>query len=179
LSKGKIQIPVDQTNSQLDRIAANVRRLIADSRILVKDGSRNHAAAMSVFALEELVKYCHLKEERKAALAAGQTNLDVDELIFGIGHKPHEHKLKKAKEWQLIPDDAWEVHKGSFDSRNFSSRNFDTDVVLSATLRIESIFVDWDRKSRCWFSPPNVEIEKLEYFNESVLKALNKAESEL
>jgi AbiV family abortive infection protein len=178
MSKQDYEIPIEQIDSGLDRCAANVRRLMDDYHALMKNGSQSHAAAMSVFALEELVKYHVLKEERKSALAAGKPKVHVDERIFGKGRKPHQHKLALARQEQLIPDDAWVIHEGYFDSAYFSSRFFDTETVISATLRTESIFVDWDRENSCWVNPPSADIEKLEHFSESVLRALSRIQSD-
>jgi len=168
-----IQIPIDnEFDSQLGQIAANVRRLVGDSRVLAGDHSQIHAAAMSVFALEELVKCQWLKEGRKSAVAAGKKILDVDGRIFGLGRKTHDFKLNLAREWKLIPNDAWEVHQGYFSSQYFALPWFDTERVLDAQLRMESIFVDYDRKKRVWINPPSVDADKLEHSNDSILKAL-------
>jgi AbiV family abortive infection protein len=180
LSGAIIQLPIDnEFDSQLGEIAANVRRLVDDSRVLVGDNSQIHAAAMSVFALEELVKYRCLKEGRKSAVAASKTVLNVDGRIFGLGRKTHDFKLNLAKEWKMIPDDAWEVHTGAFSSKTFSLPWFDTERVLDAQLRMESIFVDYDRNKHVWINPPSVDADKLEHSNESILKALEEIESQV
>lgn len=170
-----IVIPIDdefELNRQLARIAANVRILVLDSRILAKAGDRDHAAAMSVFALEELVKYRSLKEARKSAVAAGKTSLEVDGRIFGMGGKSHEFKLALAKDWKLIPDDAWEVHPETPGPPLRGPPNFNIQQLLDARLRLESIFVDYDQEKHEWVNPPLVNDDKLEYSNASILKAI-------
>ena len=173
-----IEIPIDnEIDSQLARIATNVRTLVTDSRILAKSSSCIHAAAVSVFALEELVKYQCLKEARKSAVAAGKPRLEVDGHIFGFGRKAHDFKLNLAKTWKLIPDDAWEVHDAPFAAPAFGSPAFDVQRVLDAQLRLESIFVDYDRTKNLWSSPPMIDADKLENSNNEILKALGKVES--
>jgi AbiV family abortive infection protein len=173
-----IEIPIDGLDLQLERIAGNVQRLVDESRMLAGVDSKAHAAAMSVFALKEVVKYRSLKQARKAAVAAGNTKLNVDERIFGWGHGAHAEKLRLARDWNLIPDDAWEIHKGHFSSRYFAWPWFDVERVLSTTLRTQSIFVDWDRKKHVWINPPLVDTDRLEHSNDSILKALDRVESE-
>lgn len=172
-----ISIPLNnEFDSQLDEIAINVRRLVDDSRVLARDGSLVHAAAMSVFALEELVKYQYLKEGRREGVSLGATTINVDGRIFGYGRRTHDFKLDLARERRLIPDDAWEVHQGYFSSKYFGRPWFDTERTLDPQLRLESIFVDYNRDLHVWMNAPSVDGGKLEDSNAAILKALEEVE---
>jgi len=145
---------------------------VDDSQLLASNGNLSHATAMSVFAIEELVKYRYLKDERTKADAARVAILKADGRIFGHGRRSHEFKINLAKQWKLIPDDAWEIHKGYWNSKYWGRPWWDTERVLDPKLRLESIFVDYDQELHVWINAPLVDAEKLRYANEPILKAL-------
>jgi AbiV family abortive infection protein len=176
MSSATYEIPIDQIDSGLNECASNVRRLIDDCRMMMKDGSQWHAAAMAIFALEELVKLYVLKRGYESAVLAGKSLVDVDERVFGRGRRSHQFKLSIARQEKLIPEEAWVIHEGFFDDRYFDPRYFDIGTVISATLRTESIFVDWDVQNKCWVNRPVIDSQKLETFVQSVAVALKRIE---
>jgi AbiV family abortive infection protein len=115
-SEGTCAIPIDRVSQGLALVALNVQHLCKDSHELMRSGSPWHAVAMAIFALEELAKYYDLKRKRASALRSRTNVIKVDERLFGRGRgNSHLYKLQMAKDENLIPPDAWQIHTADAD----------------------------------------------------------------
>ena len=175
-SVGKCTIPIEKIDSGLGIIAGNIRRLIQDHYALMRDGSDWHAVALAIFALEELAKYYALKHGKDDAIRNHMTSVEVEELLFGRGHgNSHKRKLEIARKEKLIPPDKWTINTARFDSAYFDSAYFDTeDVVVSAALRTQNIFVDW--KNGEWVHGTVLEVARVKDFADSIIRSLDQLE---
>lgn len=167
-------IPLDQVNDGLNHIALNIRRLMEDHYVLMRDGSDWHAVALAIFALEELAKYYVLKHEKDEAIKTKETSVEVDERLFGRGRhgNPHRYKLDIARNERLIPPDTWTIHTAEYDRGLYDSAHYDTEeVVVTADLRTQNIFVDW--RDGKWQHGTVLEVFRLKNFADSILHTLN------
>jgi hypothetical protein len=80
-----------------------------------------------------------------------------------------------ARKEKLIPPDKWTINTAGFDSAYFDSAYFDTeDVVVSAALRTQNIFVDW--KDGEWVHGTILEVARVKDFADSIIQSLDKLE---
>jgi AbiV family abortive infection protein len=175
--KEKCMIPLDRIDSGLDLIARNIRRLLEDHYALMRDGSDWHAVALAIFALEELVKYYVLKRKKDDAVKNQMTSVEVEELLFGRGRgNSHKYKLDVARNEHLIPLETWTIHTAKYERAHYDSARYDTeDVLISAALRTQNIFVDW--KEGEWEHGTVLEALRLKNFADSIIHALDQLET--
>jgi hypothetical protein len=103
------------------------------------------------------------------------TSVEVEEVLFGRGRNSHKRKLDIARKEKLIPPDKWTINTARFDSAYFDSAYFDTeDVVVSAALRTQNIFVDW--KDGEWVHGTILEVSRVKDFADSIIQSLDKLE---
>jgi hypothetical protein len=129
--------------------------------------------ALAIFALEELAKYYVLKRGKDHATRNHMASVEVEEALFGRGRKnSHKHKLEIARKEKLIPPDKWAINTARFNSAYFDSAYFDTeDVVVSAALRTQNIFVDW--KNGEWVHGTALEVARVKDFADSIIQSLD------
>lgn len=171
-----ITIQLDKVDEGLNVIASNIRSFVQDHYALMHQKSDWHAVAMGIFALEELVKYSELKHGKETAIQKNLTSVEVDERLFGHGKDSHGYKLKIAKDQKLIPLEAWTIHTGGFSSANFSSEAFDTDAVITATLRTRNTYVDW-KNGRWVHGAGIIDSLKVKNFVDSVIHTLEELQA--
>lgn len=129
------------------KIISNACRYIQDSKILLKDGSLEHAVVSAVFAAEELAKANMLS--KKLAEYEGKAFIELPECPHWI-HKwmlCHRCKLEEAKR---LLGNALIIESCRVGIVRFPFRLGVEDKEASHDVRLTCQFVDWNKGNREW-----------------------------
>jgi len=164
-----VKIPKCKLKDGLTHCERNIKDLIGDAyTLLEKGGSDWRAAALLIFAFEELAKYHELK---KAERSATSDTVEVKSLLF----TNHRYKHGIAKD--LVP-------KGTtiFTPRDFLHKHHPDfcptePVEVSPSQRTMFLFVDWDEKQKQWTWGAPVLRDEFMIFTKAIQDALEKEKS--
>jgi AbiV family abortive infection protein len=171
---GTVEIPTGKLDEGLALCAENIRRLVRDVHVLLQDSSVAHATVFAIIACEELAKHSELRKAKRSATA---DSVLVNELLFR-GRDAHQLKQDLAR--KLVPEHVDVLAPAAFDDSHFNPEFFHTeDTEVSNQLRLDCLFVNWDRKGGKWVHGAVIEGDRLRKFVHDVLDALDDLESNL
>lgn len=128
-----IRITSEKVVEGIGKILTNAYRYVKDSKLLLKDGSIEHAVVCAVFAAEELAKASMLS--RQLEEHEGEPFIEV------AGFLDHPYKLREAKR---LLGDALIIETSRIGLIRIPFRVGAPDVEVSHPIRLLCAFVDFE-----------------------------------
>jgi len=133
IALNSIRIPSDKVVEGIREVVSNAYRYIRDSRLLLKDGSVEHAVVCAIFAAEELAKASMLSKQ--LGEHEGESFIEV------TGFYSHASKLQEAKR---LLGDALIIDSSRLGRARFPIRLGVADLEISHPIRLLCAFVDFE-----------------------------------
>jgi len=128
-----IRIPSEKVVEGIEKLLSNAYRYIKDSKLLLKDGSIEHAVVCAIFAAEELAKASMLSKQLEEH--------EGDPFIQVTGFRSHPYKLQEAKR---LLGDALIIESSRVGIMRIPFRIGANDVEVSHPIRLLCAFVDFE-----------------------------------
>ena len=150
---GKCSMPRKPPSIPRDALRGGTERCL-NSALRYLDGAQTlldrptllpHAGVLFSFAVEEFGKAVLLRR----AYEEGEGILTI------VGFYDHEAKLEAAA--GELPLDLLMLHSGAFHADGFQADGFDVNRVANFKARMQSMYVNWDERSRTWIGPTDVD----------------------